>query len=214
MNPFKKIGSLFTLAITAAALFATAPAARAQLGFDSFYTTRGFVLTSGGVAAGSLQTNYIDRSALVGVGVMDIIETTNPTSTGQSVWWLVTANNPTNNSWVLITNYALINGTTTYYITNLYTGTTNMYVANNVLLPGVWTTPTASSASYATPYLAKLGFTNSGSQSFVSNNVWRAAFPILDQQRYVGIIWSNSATSGTNFMSTAILNAPNIGNWY
>jgi hypothetical protein len=197
------------LATSAAVMLACS--ARAVIGFDAFANTRTAVLVAPtNFAAGTAFSNApIDHIGLIGRGVVTIFSgkgAANPTGTLTAQ--VVTSPDMTN--WFVLTNFALITTPTAFPITNGFYGGTNLATTNNILLPGTVTTPVGSTAGWVTPYLAPLAFTNGGPVTITTPGVYQLAFNLDDQYRYIGIQFVPSATSGTNFVGSATLTAPNI----
>ena len=201
------------LALAAAGLLALAMTAGAQLGFDAYKTVRTYSFGPQiNLAAGTPATNSaIDRATIMGIGYVDIISATNFPTTGTLTATVLGAADKTN--WATINNFAIVTGPTSVSYTNWYyagASTNPLVVVNSVLLPGTITAPTAYTAGFATPYLAYLPFTNTGSFAVTPGVITRVAFNLNDQPRYLSITYTAVATAGTNIDCSAFLTAPNL----
>ena len=193
----KKI--LLSLAVAALAVVS----AQAQLGFDTFNTTRSYVLAAPANLTQTTTNAAFDTLTPIGVAALDVVVCTNTGATGGTLsLTLQTSVDSTN--WVNVQNIAFINSTTALNVTNGFYGGTSLYATDYVLLPGTVTTPTASVSAWATPYLAKLPFTNSGALTVTATGNYKLGFNVKDQQRYLRTIWTTGGTS-TNFTASAVL---------
>lgn len=184
-----------------------AVSAQAQLGFDTFSATRSYVLATPfniGAGSGIVTNNAFDALSPIGIATLDVTTCTNTGTTGGTLTLtLQTSVDSTN--WTSVQNIAFINSTTSIAITNgFYGSSSNLYATDLVLLPGTVTTPTSASSGWATPYLAKLPFTNSGALSVAATGNYKLGFNIKDQQRYLRTIWTPGGTA-TNFTASAVL---------
>ena len=200
-----------------AAVLCAIPAS-AQVGFDTFTPVRLLPFTGATTAkttniftAGTVVTNGpIDKSLFTGRSTILIAAGSNITTTGTLTAQVYGSPDTTN--FYALTNYAVVTNTTSFIATNgIYT---NLTITNTPYLPGTLTTPTAYSAGYATPYLAALPFTNGGAITLPLNpdSITQFAFPMIDQYRYLYIVWTPSATSGTNLFGNAWLLTTPINN--
>ena len=187
----------FTQKILAAiAGLALATSAYAQL--DTFGPTRSIIVLSpttlsGSAATGSVTNGVIDTHGFDGIATIDLLMVTNVygTLTAQ----LEGATDATN--WTAFTSYALATSTT-IIVTNGYYGSTNLTATNVYLLPGVVTTPTASTAGFATLFLNPALFTNTAAIAVGSGGYFKIGYNVADAPRYLHIVWTAKGTVTTN----------------
>ena len=187
--------------VAIAALALTVPAF-GQL--DTFGPTRTIVLAPAQnltVSATATVTNGpIDTHGFDGVATIDLLMLTNTVGTLSAT--LEQSVDATN--WTAFPNYALGVATSVNYTNSL--GGTNLVATDNYLLPGTLTTPTASTAGWATPYIVPALFTNTGAISTLSANGYvHVGYVIGDAQRYLHIIWTPKGTTTTNVEVGALL---------
>jgi hypothetical protein len=169
--------------------------------FDLYGSTRKLVMST--VSCGPAATvtaasnNCVDIHAFTGIITVDIFSSTNDNSSGNT-FTLETSSNTTN--WTALANFAVGNPTAALF-TNLYVSTIPVWVTNNYNLPGTNTTPTASTAGFASPYLITSPFTNAGAIS-MNTGFYTVAFRADDQPRYFHIKF---ALSGTNACAGAVI---------
>ena len=194
----------FILGIAVAVMAAVS--AQAQLGFDTFNTTRSYVLAApfNLIATSGIVTNSaFDALSPIGVATVDVTVVTNTGATGGTLTLTLQTSQDTTN-WTSVPGIAFINSTTSLAITNGFYGGTNLYATDLLLLPGTVTTPSAAVSAWATPYLAKLPFTNSGALSVAATGNYKLGFNIKDQSRYLRTVWTPGGTV-TNFSASAVL---------
>ena len=181
--------------------------------------------TTNGFLAGTPVTNGpIDIGIFGGVGSITFLTATNVTQSnsvampgGPSTGTLTAQvyGSPDTTNLYALTNFALINGPTMILITNQLPilGGTNAAATNYTMMPWTMTTPTAATAGYATPAPVRSGyqvFTNGGAITVTpgapQSNYWTIGFQVSDQYRYLYVVWTPSATTGTNFLGTAFFN--------
>lgn len=188
-------------------LAAMASGAYAQNGFDPYGGMRTVVLAPSqnllNSAAGATTNTAVDLRVFTGIAKIDFFAQTN--SAGTLTVTLQGSTDSTN--WSTFANYALstataVNWTNTYYAA----GTNNLVFTNTFLLPGTITTPTASTAGFASSYLFQAPFTNSGAITLPGNTPVSIGVKIDDQLRYLRAIWTPGGTS-TNVSVGAILTA-------
>ena len=198
MKLFNKI----TLALGAMLLAASVSAQS----IDLFRSQRPIVLSPIAIltAAASTVTNGpIDIGGYLGIGYVDITSVTNA---GGALTATLEGSADTTN-WVALSNFALINGTTSYTITNsLYvvgTNTSTLSASNPYLLPGTIVTPTPWSSGFATPYLnyAAVPYTNSGAITVTAKGVYRVGLNVQDARRYLHIVWTPTGSSSNDAVS-------------
>ncbi len=184
------------------ALLAAAPAL-AQSGFNPYQEQRTIVLAPPTTILNDLLTSNtpIDIRGLEGIAKVDIFAVTN----GGGTLTCTLETSPDLTNWTALANYAL-STRTAVAITNTYWGSTNIFATNSFLLPGVWTTPTAATAGFASPYLAPAGFTNSTAITVTTKGAYQIGFNISDQPRYLHVLWT-ATSSATNSVVGAFLTA-------
>lgn len=187
------------------AALALAPlAARAQ--FNQFAEPATLVLAFPTNAAGLLvgnQTNgWVDTHGMLGIATVTFMTASNApggtlTATlEQSDDALVQVAGP---------SYALATLTSVNY-TNNYYATNGPVATNSFLLAGTVTTPSASLAGFATPYLLPAPFTNTGAITVTPRGVFQVGYDIAAARRYVRVVWSPGGTQ-TNMSWSAVLRA-------
>jgi hypothetical protein len=182
--------------LAAIAGLALATSAFAQL--DTFGPTRSIIILSptnlsGSAATGSVTNGVIDTHGFDGIATIDLLMVTN--SAGTLTAQIEGATDCTN--WTAFSSYALATSTT-IIVTNGYYGSTNLTATNVYLLPGVITTPTASTAGWATPFLNPALFTNTAAVTMVSGGYYKIGYNVADAPRYLHIVWTAKGTSVTN----------------
>lgn len=173
----------------------SAIASQAQGFFDFYAGARVVVIGGPTVVNGSIKVtnNPVDIRPLTGVGLFAFFNQTNNTATtGTLTATLETSADTTN--WTALANYAFTTNQTAVNYTNIYYGGTNLVATNTYLFPGVVTTPTASTAGFATQYLLPNQYTNSGALSLNMNQWAILGVKLDDLQRYVHVIWNPGAT--------------------
>jgi hypothetical protein len=182
-------------------------------GFDEFFATRTDVLCSptniiggaGATYAGPLTNQWQFLESFSGGAKIDILATTNVGTSGGTMTCTVQVSTDTTNV-ATITNIAMITAPTLSTITNTYYGSTTLLSTNAVLIPGTLTTPTASSAGFATPYPADSPYTNGGAVTLSAGVPMQIGFLVQNQPRYLRTIWT-PAGSATNWTVSAVLTA-------
>ena len=182
--------------------------ARAQIGFDTYAATRTYVLAApqnigvnGGV--GLVTNGPVDHIKFTGTVKLDLLTVTNTGTTGGTLTATIYTS-PDQTNLTALANYALTTSPTTDNITNYYYGGTNLVASNSVLMPNTPTTPTAWSAGYATPYPAPTLFTNTGAITLTGNKTVQVGIRILDQPRYLYVVYTAGGTV-TNFTTSALI---------
>ena len=174
---------------------------------DVYGSARTVILTSPQnlpVAGVPTTTNGpIDIRIFDGIATVTIESETNTGTTGGTLTGtLMTSTVPTNGAALtILTNFALsANQTITY--TNIQN--TNWTASSTYILPGTWTTPTAATAGWATPYLAAAPFTNAAAITLNPPGIFQAGVSIDDTPRYLWIVWT-AGGSVTNWQVSAHL---------
>jgi hypothetical protein len=111
---------------------------------------------------------------------------------------------PDTTNWTQLANYAVITSPTSISYTNTGYAGANLVVADNFLLPGTITTPTAYSAGFNTPDLATLMFTNTGTVNVSKNGNYAIGINLTDSARYIHVVWTGSATNGTTVVNAVV----------
>lgn len=178
--------------LTTAAVFGLAAAVQAQ---DVFASTRTVVLSAPATLA-TIGTTYttngpIDVRQFGSKVAIDIFSVTNAAAATITATFQ-TSDDKTN--WYALPNYA--KATATSVSTTNYWNSYSNVVSQTVLIPGVWTTPTAASAGWATPYLAPATYTNSGACDVSLNGYTKLAYPVRDGRQYLRVIWTQSGGAG------------------
>ena len=184
--------------------------ASAQIGFDTFSSTRTYVLAAPqniavNAGVGLVTNGPVDKVRLIGTGKIDFLTATNTGATGGTLTATLYGS-PDQTNLTAISNYALITPTTES-ITNATYGGTNLIASNSVLLPGTVTTPTAYSAGFATPYLAPALFTNTGAITLNGNKNVQVGLRMIDMPRYLYVVYTAGGTV-TNFTTGAVITSP------
>lgn len=188
-------------------LFAFALSAQAQLAYDIFGSSRVANVTpiqnlSVGTA---LATNTIDIGILEGKASLLIYATTNTGTTGGTLTATLYSSFDRTN-FTAVSTYALATAST-ITTTNRYYGGTNLTSSTSYLQPGVWTTPTASAAGWATPYLNPAMFTNSAAITLSPTTTANIGISVADLGRYLHIVYATGG-SVTNFTVGAVIVSP------
>jgi hypothetical protein len=189
-----KFNQLFAGILAMSCLILALPA---QAQFYGFSVQRSIVLASPRIldsTAAYVTNGPIDISGYLGEAYIDITTFTN--AGGALTATLYNSSNSTNGLTAL-SNFALINSTTSYAYTNLTIGT-NVYATNPYLLPGTITTPTAATAGWATPYLAALPFTNTGAITVTTKGTYRVGIRAQDALRYLFVVWTPTGASSND----------------
>lgn len=191
---------LFRNILTAVALVAACVTSHAQGSFDLFGSTRTLVLATPQTIreTASVVTNGpIDTHGYVGIGEVTISSLTN--ALGTVTAQLYTSSDTTNLT--ALSNFAT-STSTTVNVTNLMYGGTALYAANQYLLPGTLTTPTASSAGWATTYLNPAPFTNSAAITITAKGLYKIGYNVADAGRYLYVVYTVTGAN-TNFTTSA-----------
>ena len=180
-------------------------ASTASAQFDMFGTPRTIVVSPGhnfDGTTGLLYTNGpVDIRLMTGVAALNIFSPTNTGATGGTLTaTLYGSQDQTNMSAV---TYALATYTSVSY-TNYWYNTNGLIATDYYQLAGSITTPTASSAGWATPYLVPAPFTNTGAITLSAANPTMVGFVADDAPRYLYIVYT-AAGSKTNFTVGATL---------
>jgi hypothetical protein len=132
-----------------AAVVSTLPA-MAQNGLDYFYTPRTVFLIYPTNLTTSGSNFVIDTSGYIGTAKIDFIGIVPPNGS-TNVMSVTLASSPDWTNWTSVSNYALAVSNNIIYTNTVYAA--NLFATNFINLPGTITTPTASSAGFATAYL-------------------------------------------------------------
>ena len=181
------------------------------IGLNAFEPLRVFPMTAANCTiftAGTKVTNStIDRILFTGTAVITMQTSTNATGNSTGTLTAQVYTSPDSTNWTALANYATVTSNTTFAIVN--SRYTTLVTNNNaVLLPGLTNAVTASTAGYASQgYITSLQYTNTGALTVTPPGWFQIAFKLQDNDRYVQLVWSPSATSGTNFTASATLTA-------
>lgn len=207
MNNIKKLLCAVTLAIGIGAASAqTAP------GFDSFGGMRTVCWPA--VEATAIFSNAPVDLRLFSGTVNLIIHGATNTNFGTLTGTVETSPDLTN--WTGIANVAIATQTAIKY-TNSFYAANSMIATNTYLLPGTITTPTASTAGFASSYLLPTPFTNTpGAINLLTNGSYSIGFSVNDQPRYLHVLWNGTATNftvagsltGRQLSATPLINNP------
>jgi hypothetical protein len=169
--------------------------------FDYFGGPRALVVqTPTNILATYTNPVSVDISRFTGIARLDIFSNTNgPGSTPSATVTIETS--PDQVTWTALQNYALA-VQSSIKITNTYYGT-NLVSTNNFNLPGTVTTPTSSTAGWATEYLVPSAFTNTGAVTVTAQNIYSLGFVPDDQSRYMRTRWTLAA--GTTNLAIGVL---------
>lgn len=175
--------------LLATAVLVVGLSASAQSSFDAFGGMRTLVWPA--VVTGATFSNApMDLRLFTGIVNLNFGGMTNVNS-GTLTATVEVSNDLTN--YTSIANVAIATQTAINY-TNSYYAANSMIATNTYLLPGTLTTPTASSAGFATVYVAPAQFTNTpGAFNVLTNGTYAIGFKVDDQPRYLHIKWTTSA---------------------
>jgi len=217
----KQLKNFWIVAVAAVLALAYCPNAGAQgRGFDLFGPVRSAIITTNiRLITNSFQSDPIFVRDYEGIAVMDISTLTNY-GTNTVPIEIQTSSDTTNYN--DLTNYAVgvwtgVVKSNFYYGVSSYTYTTNVVTnsygqgitnitasgaglqsTNWLTLPGTPTTPTASTAGFATPYLLPAPFTNSGIYTNANfDSTTEIAWVLRDQGPYVRV---KIPGTGTNYL--------------
>ena len=198
-----KLNKHIMLVLAVASLSLTAFAQRSS---DLYGAPRTVVLSSAqtfGAATGVVTNGPIDVRLLDGTALVTIFSATNTGTTGGTLTaTLLGSQDQTNYSAV---TYSLATATSVAY-TNFWYGTNGLKATDVYLLPGTVTTPTASSAGWATPYLVSAPFTNTTAITCSPIYPVQVGVVVGDAPRYLYIVWTPGGTV-TNFTTSATVTA-------
>ena len=196
-----KLSILFTIAMLAIAFTASA-----QRGLDTFYPTRTLTLAPPTLQSGATSVTNLPTDIRIfdGICAVTIMSYTNgggtftatleqSSSTNVSTWSAISASALGVPTTIIYTNNVLVSG-----------GSTNMVGTNYWLLPGTPTTPTASTAGFATSYLANSEMTNTGAITLPAGGVALVGCNVGDQKRYIHIIFTSTGAATTNFCGATL----------
>lgn len=155
-----------------------------------------FVIGTAFVTNGPIDVRMFD-----GNGVLTLFCATNTGTTGGTMTANIYGSDDQTNFTAL--TYALSTATTVSYTNNRYGGT-NLTSSSTYLLPGTWTTPTAATAGWATPYFAQAQFTNTAGVTVTGRSFYNVGLSIGDCPRYLYVVWQPGGTA-TNFTAGALL---------
>lgn len=200
-----KLKNLICSAVAGVALAASCFTAEAQLGFDTFTPIRiipfGVGALNKGIATNNFTTGVavtngpIDRVNFFGKSqVLIYVNTNTPTAFNLSAQ--IFGSSDTTN-FTAITNFAQVTNYTAFALTG---STVTNIVTNQVVLPGILTTPSATANLFAGNYLAPLSQTNTVATTLQPG--WNSiAFTAQDQFRYLYIVYT---PVGTNINASAV----------
>jgi hypothetical protein len=171
----------------------------AQRGFDTYAIPRTLIvaapaLYSGG-AAGPATNSWVDVRVFDGTAKLDIFCVTN---VANSAFTISLQGSMDQTNLTAIGNCSVASSTSIIY-TNTSYGSNNLTATDVFNLPGVVTTPTASTAGWATSYLLPNPFTNTiTAYSPAQGGVTTIGFNVGDSPRYLRMIVlpSGAATNG------------------
>jgi hypothetical protein len=150
------------------------------------------------VSTATFSNTVTDIHGYEGVAKVDICTVTNA---GCSASGLTIYTSPDQTNWTALANFAKAVSNSVIYTNVYYSGGTSAITATNVIMyPGTITTPTASSAGWATKYLLPAPFTNTSLT--LPSGLQTIGFVIPDQARYIQFAYT--FTSGTNFVSATM----------
>jgi hypothetical protein len=188
------------LSVTALGCFLLgALSAGAALDNDVFSTVRSLPIGTAGMLTQNLPLTTNGPVDLLGyTGRGQILLTTGTNGAGAATITATIQTSPDTNTWTGLGNFALISSTTAINYTNLFFNT-NTVVTDNYLLPFTATTPTASTAGWATPYPAPLLFTNAaGAITVTAKGTYVVGINLTDAPRYLQVVWTVTGVTGTN----------------
>ena len=141
-----------------------------------------------------------DRGA-AGAGKIDVALGTNA---GGGTYTVTVQQSSDTTNWTTVSNAALVTSDTAFISTNIaYQG--QLLSTNFVPWPfGGVTTPTAATATFATPYAPALPYTNSATFALTSNGVYQIGFSVPDAGPYLRTTVVGSGTA-TNAVISATL---------
>lgn len=176
-------------------------------GFDVFGGTRTILLDPPASHLATYSSLPVDTHGFNGISKLDLIVMTNSAITGQAAVSITAAiqQSPDQTNWTGVT-YSLAVANTQYLTNYTYSaGSTNYILATNYyVLPYTITTPTSSTAGFATPYGAPVLYNTTNALTFSAPGCQSIGFNISDAQRYLRVVWTEGATS-TNYAAGAIL---------
>lgn len=167
----------------------------AQSGFNYFEEPRTIALTWPTNLTTTTSNLVIDIHGFEGIGTVDMMALSN--TTGVTITALLSTS-PDRTNWTAVT-YALATSNNVIY-TNLYYGSGTPLATNQLLRAGTLTTPTASSAGFASKYVLPAPYTNTGTVSIGTLQLATVGFSVPDAGRYLQIAWTITGTS-TNAVS-------------
>jgi hypothetical protein len=195
----------FSLLFTAVLAMIALPAL-AQRGNDLFYPTRTLTLAPPTQQAGATSVTNLptDIRMYDGIVAVTIMSYTNGGGTFTATLEQSSTTNIT--GWGALSGYSIAVPTTIIYTNNVMVsgGSTNMLGTNYWLLPGTPTTPTASTAGFATSYLLSQEMTNTGAITLPAGGATLIGFNAGDQKRYVHIIFTSTGAATTNFCGAVL----------
>lgn len=154
-------------------------------------------------ATGIVTNGPIDIRLLDGIAAVNIFSASNSATAGGTLTaTLLGSQDQTNYSAI---TYSLATATSVAY-TNFWYDTNGLKATDVYLLPGTVTTPTASSAGWATPYLVSAPFTNTAAITCSPLYPTQVGVSIGDAPRYLYIVWAPGGTV-TNFTTSATVTA-------
>ena len=139
--------------------------------------------------AGSTSNFIADIHGFEGVAKIDIITLTNGVCSAATLN-IYTSSDQTN--WTALSNYAVATSNNVIYTNVYYSGL--LYGTNIWMYPGTVTTPTASTAGFATKYILPAPFTNNGSIT-LSTGLKTIGFIVPDASRYITFSYSFTGSS-------------------
>ena len=178
--------------ITVTAMLVISFSAFAQ--FNQFQEPRTVVLVYPQIVSATSSNFVTDIHGFEGVAKIDIsFLTNNGTST------LAIYTSPDRTNWTALNNFAVATSNSVIY-TNLYYGSATPLATNIIMYPGTITTPSASSAGFATKYILPSPFTNTTLAT--ANGLTTIGFVIPDAARYIQ--FNDTVAAGSNFISAVM----------
>ena len=203
-----KLNKIFAKLLAVAAVIGLGASALAQGGFDFYALTKTVPLQVTNTGNGGVLACYtwpIDISGkFIGSAFIDVWAVTN---NGTNTVTVTPQTSQDTTNWTSLTNYAIsTTNTLTYYTNTAYSGNvTGALLATNMdVYPFTTTTPTASTAGFATQYPLPQPFTNTGyftpvlngPGANVTNGMTRIGIAnVADLSHYFRLVITNSGTN-------------------
>lgn len=193
MKSFKQIALGFALCFVAVLLMA------AGFGFDFFGDSKVNTIAMvppQGVNAGSSSNFCVDVRGLTGTAKIDLVTLTNGACSAAT---LQIYTSPDRTNWTALANWANATSNSIILTNNNYAGA--QLATNIFMIPGTITTPTASTAGYATPYVLPAPFTNTGAIT-LTTGLQTIGIQIADQTRYIQLFYLFTGASTNTIAAT------------